>query len=181
MSEVKKFINRSQSKLQTGLNTCIFGEIIKIELKHMRVDVKVDFEEETIVMRAPIATYQTKEFIIRPPYQVGDTVLLIISQKDIDPILYAGGEHSKRQHELDDALVISGITPFTEPLLDDFTQHEEDFVIGKRDFSAKFIIKKNGEIIVSSDETINLESQKNISLLALNGIITAVDSRGVRL
>lgn len=164
MSEVKKFFDRNESNLRKSLNTCIFGEVIKIELKYMRLDVKVDFEEETIVMRVPIASYQTKEFVIRPPYQVGDTVLLIISQQDIDPILFGGGEHSRRQHELDDALVISGVTPFTEPLSDEFTEHEEDFVISKRDFSAKIIIKKNGEIIFKSTEDINIESSKNVNI-----------------
>lgn len=186
MSEVERYFKRRETVMLSGLNVAVFAEIIKIDLKHMRVDVKTDMTSEElehmsdaeIVMQIPIATHQTKEFVVRPPYQIGDQVLLIVSHQDIEPILFDGGNHSRRTHSLDDALIIGGITKFTEPLSDDYAEFEEDLIISKRDLSAKIVIKKDGEVIIESNKDINFKSEQNINIAAPNGIVSIADSRG---
>lgn len=192
-TELNKLLKSQKTGFAEGLNTCIFAEIIKIDLKFMRLDVKVDMTTEDksqmddnhIIFNVPIATHQTKEFVIRPPYAVGEKVLIIASQQDIEPILFDGGNHLRRQYSLDDALLIGGITKFTEPLPSDFDDHEEDFVIAKRDYSARIIFKKNGALEINTDEDINIESKKDINIeskqdiniSAPNGFVTTTDSR----
>lgn len=186
MSEIKRYFDRRETGVLSGLNVAVFAEVIKIDLKYMRLDVKADMTTEEledmpdaeIIMQVPIATHQTKEFVVRPPYQVGDVVLLVVSHHDIEPILFDGGEHKKQRHSLDDALVISGVTKFTEPLSDDYAEFEEDLIISKRDLSAKIVIKKDGEVIIESDKDINIKSEQNINIAAPNGIVSITDSRG---
>lgn len=159
-TEIEKFMDRQRGNLVDGLNTCMFAEVVKVDLKHMRVDVKLPLPDDPYVYQVPICPHQTGEFVIRPPYRDGDRVLIVFSQQDIDPILFAGGEPSKRQHVIDDATIIGGVTPFTEPLPAGFDAHEEDFVIAKRDFSAKIIIQKNNEILIESTNEVHVEGSR---------------------
>lgn len=176
--EIERFFKRQQKNTADSLNTCTLAEIIKVDLRYMRADIKLLLPDDPIVMQVPIAPQQTSDFIIRIPYKVGDTVVVMFSQNDIDPFLFGGGEASRRQHEADDAIIVGGIQSFSRPLLDDFTEYEDDFVIAKRDFSARIIIKENSEILIESDEDINITSKKDINISAPNGIVTTTDSRG---
>lgn len=175
-SEVEIFMKRNLSNLSSQLNTSIPAKIIKIDLKYMRADVEAS--NGSIIMQVPISAYQTSDFVVRPPYKVGDDVLLVFSQDDIEPILFGGGDPSRRKHAIDYAFIIGGITKFTNPLSGDYEEHEEDFVISKLDFSAKIILKKNSEILIESNEDINIKSNKDINISAPNGIVTTSDSRG---
>lgn len=179
MSEqIEKYFNRKQANLTDSLNTCTLAEIIKVEPGYMRADIKLLTDDEELIMQVPIASQQTGDFIIWMPYKAGDTVLVVFSQSDIDPFLFGGGDSSERQHAEDDAIIVSGIHSFNESLPDEFTEHEEDFVIAKRDLSARIVIKDNGEILFESDGDMNFTSKKNINISAPNGIVTTTDSRG---
>ena len=177
-AEVERYFERQKKNTADNLNTCTLAEIINVELKYMRADIKLLTGDEDIIMQVPIAPQQTGEFIIRIPYKVGDNVVVMFSQSDIDPFLFGGGVSSEGQHTIDDAIIIGGIQSFNEPLLDEFTEYEEDLVIAKRDFSARIIIKENSEILIESDENINITSKKDINISAPNGIVTTTDSRG---
>lgn len=177
-AEFKELLNRQKSSLKENMNTCVIAEINSVDLKHMRADVIFPDEEKTLILRVPIAPQQTGGFIIRPPYKKGDSVVIVFSQQDIDPFLYGGGDSSDREHHMDDAIIIGGARGFTEPLPDEFTEHAEDLIIAKRDFSARIILKVNGEMLIESDEDININSQKDINISAPNGIVTTSDSRG---
>jgi len=176
--EAKRYFKRQQKNTADSLYTCTIAEIIKVELKYMRADIKLLTGDENIIMQVPIATQQTGEFIIRIPYEVGDNVVVMFGQSDIAPFLFGGGASSEGQHTIDDAIIVGGIRSFNEPLPDGFAEYEEDFVIAKRDFSARIIIKENSEILIESDENINITSKKNINISAPTGIVTTTDSRG---
>lgn len=176
-AEVERYFENKKQGMTEELNTCAFAEIINVELDFMRADIKLLSPEEDIIMQVPIAPLQTNEFIIRVPYKTGDTVVVAFSQSDIDPFLFGGGESSRRQHSIDDAVIIGGVASFLNPLPNDFAQHEGDLIISKRDYTSKFILKESGEILIESDENINISTLKNINLTA-GGIITTTDSRG---
>lgn len=152
-SSIYQFFEKNNQNLLNSVNTCGFARVVKVDMKYMRMDVQPLFEMDAPqILNVPIATHQTKKFFIRPPYKVGDIVLLIFSQRDIDPIVWEGGEASTRKLSIDDALVIGGVTPFTQPLPDEFEEHKEDFVIATRDYKTRLIITKDGDIIVDVDE-----------------------------
>ena len=161
-----------------GLNTCTLAEILKVELKYMRADIKLLTDDEDIIMQVPIAPQQTGDFIIRMPYKAGDKVLVVFSQSDIDPFLFGGGSSSERQLAKDDAIIVGGVRSFADTLPDDFSEHEEDFVIAKLDLSARIVIKDDGEILIESDKDLNIKSKKDINLSAPDGIVSITDSRG---
>lgn len=179
MSEqIEKYLQRKQENLTNSLNTCTIAEILSIEPKYMRADIKLLTGDEDIIMQVPISPQQTGDFIMRMPYKIGDTVLVVFSQSDIDPFLFGGGDSSERQHAEDDAIIVGGIRSFNDPLPNVFAEHEEDFIIAKRDLSARIVIKNNGEISIESDESISINSLKDINISAPNGIVTTTDSRG---
>lgn len=177
-AEVERYFERQKKNTADNLYTCTIAEIIKVELKYMRADIKLLTGDENMIMQVPIAPQQTGEFIIRIPYKVGDNVVVMFAQSDIAPFLFGGGASSEGQHTIDDAIIVGGIRSFNELLLDEFAEYEEDFVIAKRDFSARIIIKENSEILIESDENINITSKKDINISAPNGIVTTTDSRG---
>lgn len=154
MSEAYKFFERMQHNLVSGLNTCCIARIVNVDLQLMKADVVPLFDEDMpIIKNVPIAAQQTGEFVIRLPYKKGDLVLLVFSQRDIDPIMYGGGEPSTRMLGLDDALIVGGINLFTQPLPDGF---EKDVLIAKKDFSSRVVLGADGNITIETNGNIFL-------------------------
>ena len=176
-TEVERYFETKKQGMTEELNTCALAEIISVELEYMRADIKLLIPEETIIMQVPIAPMQTGDFIIRMPYKAGDKVVVTFSQTDNDPVLFGGGESSRRQHALDDAVIIGGIMPFLQPLSAEFAEYESDLIIAKRDSTSKIVLKESGEILIEALENISINSQKDITITA-GGIITTTDSRG---
>lgn len=154
MSEISRYFERHKTNMTEQLHTALHAKIVKVDLQYMRADVELPLEGNPLLMQVPIATHQTADFVVRPPYKPGDEVLLVFSMKDIEPLLYGGGTPSRRQHALDDALIVGGITPFTEPLPGSWSEHEEDFVIGKRDLTSRIVLTATGDVRVESSGTV---------------------------
>lgn len=151
---IEEYLNKKLDNLSDGLNTCTIAEIVNVDLKYMRADVRL-LHDDSMVMQVPITPHQTKQFVMRMPYAKGDTVIVLFAQNDNDPFLYGDGKASERQHAIDDAVIVAGVADYNSPL--PFDGYEEDLVISKRDCSAKIIIQESGEILIESAQSINVK------------------------
>ncbi|NYV64659.1 hypothetical protein HYI36_05275 [Bacillus sp. Gen3] len=148
MTDFHNILQTQEQEMLEGINTCAICRIETVDLSTMKADVVPLFDEElTPILNVPIAAHQTSDFIIRVPYKVGDLVLVVFSQRDIDPIMFGGGEASVRMHGIDDALIVGGINLFNDPLPN---EHSEDIVISKKDMTTKIVLTKDDEIIFKS-------------------------------
>lgn len=177
MSEVIKFFEKQQSGLVAGMYTSAIAELVSVDLQRMQADIKLLEAEESLIMSVPIGAQQTGGFIIRPPYQAGDKVVVVFSKEDVEPFLYGGGEPSELEHDKDNAMIVCGISDYLTELPAGFAEYEQDLIIANKELSAKLVIKGTGEIIMESNEQIDINSAKDINIMA-GGIITTSDSRG---
>lgn len=145
MKKANDFFRDFQGKTIGSINTCLPGRIERFDPVKMKADV-VLLPDGDLIIDVPVATIQTSEFYIRVPYKVGDSVLVVFAQRDIDGIFRGGDANpSQRMLSLDDALVIGGINFFTSAPLP--AANAGDLVIGKRDGGSKIVLNKNNNDI----------------------------------
>lgn len=162
-----QFFDQKMSEGLGNINTCLICEIISIDMNYLRADVlPLHDREATPILDVPIAFHQTEKFLIQVPYKVGDKVLVVCSQTDIDPMMYEGGEAASRSFSANDALIVGGLNYFTKPIQN---EHPNDAVISTKDMQTKIVITENNEIVLKStkftveSETIELKGG-NIAL-----------------
>lgn len=155
-----EFFNKFSENMISGINKCMLGKIETFNPATMKANVvplvKNEDGNKPMLIEVPVSFMKAGPFVIRPPYQSGDIVLLVFADEDIDNVLLSGNisnPNSMRKHSLDDAIVIGGIMPFTTTLPG---EHGNDLVIAKDDFTAKIVVKENGEILIESDKGITL-------------------------
>lgn len=157
MKEAHNFFKNYKSGMISGLFTCTLARIERFDAKLMQADITPLHEPDaSMILNCPVAAQQTGEFVMRFPYQPGNIVVVVFSQRDIEPILYGGGEQSKRYLDMDDAVIIGGINLFTEPLEGIPAEHDEDLVIAHKSFKSRIIMRKDGAIIADTDSNIYL-------------------------
>lgn len=152
-----EFMNNLAGNITGGINNCMMGKIEKFDGKTMKADVTPlvrvrnkagELEDVSMLIEVPVSFVKAGPFVIRPPYKPGDIVLVVFADSDIENVLLSGdtsNPNSTRKHSLDDAIVVGGIMPFTTTLP---SEHLDDLVIAKNDFSTKIVLKENGEIII---------------------------------
>lgn len=165
MSEVLSFFDGILSETMEEINSCTIGKIEKFDPVTMKANVVPlvkkknkdgTTEDISLLIEVPVSFLKAGPFLIRPPYKPGDMVLVVFADKDIENVLYSGdkGEPIRDElHSLDNAIVVSGIMPFTKTLPE---ENEDDLVIAKDDFTAKLVIKEDGEIYIKSDKGITI-------------------------
>lgn len=152
--EAASFFQQWQNKMVGSLNTCAIGEIQTFDTTKLKADVKL-LPDGDLIKSVPVAMPQTNDFIIRVPYQPGDKVVVVFSQRDIDPIMYGESQSSGRMLAIDDAIVVGGINLFSISLPSD---NPNDLVIAKKDFTAKIIIGDDGIVTVDAPKGISLKA-----------------------
>ena len=170
---VKKMLDKAIKEIHTSLP----AKIVSIDKQSLKADVKPLIKvkhgdedvELPIIQEVPVCTIKAGGFIIKPPYQEGDIVLLLFSERCIDDFIYTGENtttEAKRRHSLEDAVIIGGLNTFTSG--DELPDEEsENLVIGKNDYSSKITIKEDGDIVIEADSNIYLndsESEEGVPL-----------------
>lgn len=160
MSEAMSFFEKIMGNVTDGVNSCILGRIEKFNASTMKADisplVKVRFkdgtlEDQSLLIDVPVSFLKAGPFVIRPPYKVGDMVVVVFADRDIENTLISGAKsepNSLRQHSLDDAIVVGSLMPFNITLPG---AHSDDLIIAKDDFSSKVVLKENGDIIIQGN------------------------------
>ncbi len=111
------------------------------------------------IVEVPVALLKAGPFVIRQPFQKGDPVLVIFGEKAIDKLLITGNPEDpqlKRQHSMDDAIVIGGLQLEKDPGLN--SDYTEDLLIENKDVDSRIVIKKDGEIIIEDPSKIYIGS-----------------------
>jgi hypothetical protein len=153
MKEAADFFSMFENRITGGMNTCLIAEIVSYDAAAMTADVET-LPERDLITSVPVAAQKGGGFIVRVPYAKGDKVLVVISQRDIDAIMHGEGEATERKMALDDAVIVGGITPFTDPLP---AGNEADLVIGKEDMSAKLVMTAGGAVQIIAPGGITLQ------------------------
>lgn len=173
MDKAMNVLNNLTGNLTNDLKSCMLGRIEKYDAEKMKAEVLPLVREQTksgeteelqLLIEVPVALLKAGPFVIRPPYKVGDIVVIAFADSDIDNALLTGevsDPNSKRKHSLDDAIIISGIMPFTQSLP---SEHAEDLIIANDDFSSKIVFKADGGILIKSDKEIKIEGPTNSSI-----------------
>lgn len=158
----------------SGMYTCTLAKIIKVDMKYMRCDVQPLFDDDAKpIVDVPFGFHQHDVFLVRFPYRKGDIVFVAFCKEDMAPILFEDSNLDMAQKTLfsqDYAFVIGGLNLFTKPLEHIPSEHDESFLICRKDFSTRIEIDKDGKIIVETKEQdIDVKTDKNINFEVLNG------------
>jgi hypothetical protein len=138
MNEAKEFFKKYKKDMVAGLNTCMLGQIERFDPAAMSADVTL-LPDGDLIIDVPVGIQQTEDFYIRVPYQVGDIVLVVFVQRDIDGIMRGGdATTSQRMLSMDDAVVVCGINLYTDDPLP--ASNPGDLVIGKKNGNSKIVL-----------------------------------------
>ncbi|MFJ6210602.1 Gp138 family membrane-puncturing spike protein [Lysinibacillus sp. NPDC092081] len=151
-TSMTQLVSSSIEESLMNMNTCLICEVIEVDMNLYKADVlPLNDSEATPILDVPIVFWQTEQFVIQVPFKKGDTVLVVCSQADIDPLLFGGGEAASRSFSANDALIVGGVNRFTNPIQN---EHPDDVVIGTKDFQTKIVLNDSGEINVKSTKFI---------------------------
>lgn len=158
MNSANDYFNKLINNIKSDINSCLIGRIEKFSGSNMKADVLPLHEDKSsMLINLPVASLNAGGFIIKPPYQKGDLVLVVFADSDIDNILYSGNVSnatSVEKHALKDGIVVGGILPFTKSIPN---INSNDLVIGKSDLSGNIIFKSNGSIEIKSNRGVTIK------------------------
>lgn len=163
MKEANVFFN---NLLASGseFNKCKLGKVVKFNPTEMKADIQpLPSNENSLLINVPVLSFISNTFYVRVPLEVGDMVLVVFADSDLDNILLGGdNKATDRKHDLSDAICIGGVIPFTKSLPGEYGK---DLVIAKRDNNAKIVIKKDGSIELYG-QTVNIRSAGDVNITA---------------
>lgn len=157
MDNAMNFIDKLTGNIFENLRTAMLCKVETFDHVKMKAELiplvkhknkEGVFEELEKLIEVPVLHLKAGPFIIRPPYKEDDIVVVLFTDNDIENVLLSGDieePNSTRKHNLDDALLLTGLMPFTDELP---PEHENDLIIAKDDFTTKLVLKENGEVIV---------------------------------
>lgn len=142
-----------------NLHTALICKITKVDLVKMKASIKPlnkkKFKEKDpvdlpLIENVPISIITAGDFYIRPPYQVGDLVIAVFSERRIDEIMNFAKDtgRGQRKHSLDDAIIVGGINPFSNNLK---TDNLNDLVISNKDDNSHVMLQQNGDIRIKGN------------------------------
>lgn len=169
MSKATLFFEEFSNHSSNTIYSCMLGEIVSFNSSNRICSVKPvtkniirgqQFEFD-ILQGVPATSFRVGGFVISMPLNVGDRVIILFSDYDISNYLLSGrivDNNTNSFHSLDDAIVIPLSTTLSTETL---TNNLNDLVIAKNDFSSKIVLKPNGEIEITSDSTMNINTGNN--------------------
>lgn len=147
MSEAAKFFDNFKQGLVGGIYTTGLAIIEVYDPKVNKADIKL-LPGGDLIKSVPVGMQQSNDFFIRVPYKKGDHVLVVFAQRDIDGVMYGSSNiPSERMLAIDDAIIVSGINLFTDPLP---AADVNKLVIGQKNGAAK-ITMSGGKISLVGD------------------------------
>ncbi len=158
---IQKVIEDSIQNQLTGLHTSFPAKVVRVNTLKGHCDVqpliKRKYANETVVdlpviTNVPVAYYRAGTAFISLPLKVGDTVLVIVSERSIDLWKTKGkavDPLDPRKFHLSDAVAYPGVYPFTDPPVG---VSATDIVI--KNANSKISIKSNGKYLF---EGVNVE------------------------
>ncbi|MEK4131984.1 Gp138 family membrane-puncturing spike protein [Solibacillus sp. FSL W8-0474] len=169
--EANEFFKKYKDGLLGGINTSSLCRVVAFDHQTMKVDV-VTLPDGDLIQNVPVQAPQTGDFIIRVPYKPGNVGVIVFSKNQIDDVMMGGiGETSAREFSIDDAIFIGGINLFNDVMGAD---HGEDLIISKKDYSAKIVLTKDGDILLqpAAGKKLIIDSPGGVDIKGGDVIIT---------
>ena len=154
MSEFSEMMNEILGEELTNTHVAMLCRIISFDSQQMKASIQPMQKGLPIIDNVPVALQKAGPFFIRVPFEKGDIVVAVFADKGIDAQINTGEdaeETGERKHDLGDAIVVGGITPFNSPL-----PVEDGLVIAKNDLSAKIVIQGNNNIVIQTSGVVNI-------------------------
>ena len=156
------------------------GVIQSFDGQNMRAQVKLNWKDEAgaepIIEDAPVATIRAGGLAIIPPYQQGDTVLVVFSDEDLESTL---GDDVARKPlraqagQLDYCMVMGGLTLDTESL--SVAGDPSSLRIGTEDGSGVVSIDSSGQISLQS-QSVTLGQEASAQALVTEAFQTVFNA-----
>lgn len=174
----RKMINDAVNDIHTSLP----AKINKYDAKKMRAEItllnKQDLEGNLVeippVLEVPVGFMKAGQFIIRQPYQKGDVVVVVFSEKAIDKLLISGNPENpkyKRKHSLDDAIIVNSLQLESESDLN--SSYTSDLLIENQDADSRIVMKENGDLLIETTGKVNATSTDTTTITAPKVIVDA--------
>lgn len=105
-------------------------------------------DEYPVITRLPVSFLRWGGFVFRCPLEAGNIVTLLVSDRELERWLASDGDETavprgRRMHSLNDAIVMPGIAPWSDPIPD---LDDGDLVIGREDGSGEVRVRADGTI-----------------------------------
>lgn len=180
-SLVQRIVDQDHSSLP--------AKIISFDEENLRADVQLlntDEEQNApTIVNVPVSVIRAGGFIIRPPYQEDDIVLLVFSDTDLENSLFDGAARPPARiqtSQLDYGIVVGGLTADEEAI--SISGQADSLQIATEDDSGRIEVQTDGTVIVDSG-SVKLGNQSNLEKLvqatvqsAINGHTHPGDSGG---
>lgn len=113
MSEMANFFNKLQNKYSECLHTILLAQIVKYDKDALRADLKpltsINKVNLPLMTSVPFCNFASSNFIMHIPPNIGDIVVVLIAEHDIDNILLGSvttDKNTERMKALDDAIIV---------------------------------------------------------------------------
>ena len=112
------FFNDFMKNISQGINVCKIGKVNKFNPKNMTVDVTpLPTEDNAMILNVPVLTVKTRDYLVYYPLEVGDNVILLFSDNDIDNIMLGQDNvQTERNHDISDCVCLGGFSLFNDTL-----------------------------------------------------------------
>ncbi|MFP4017565.1 MAG: Gp138 family membrane-puncturing spike protein, partial [Halanaerobiales bacterium] len=128
-------------------------------------DLEGNLVEIPPVLEVPVGFMKAGRFIIRPPYQKGDVVVVVFSEKAIDKLLISGDPENpkyKRKHSLDDAIIVNSLQLESESDLN--SNYTSDLLIENQEADSRIVMKENGDMLIETSGDTDIKTTGNTTI-----------------
>jgi hypothetical protein len=151
----------------SDIHTSLPAKINKYDAEKMRAEItlisKQNLEGEMVeippVLEVPVGFMKAGKFIIRPPFQKGDVVVVVFSEKAIDQLLISGkSEEVKytRMHSIDDAIIVNSLQLESESDLN--SSYTSDLLIENQEANSRIVMKNNGDLLAETSGNTTIDT-----------------------
>lgn len=145
--ELDKLLSNFKDHVFDNMYCSLLAKITEVKT-NFKVNVKpvykIDGEQIAIIPNVPLCSIGNSSSVIRVEPKVGDLVLLVFSDYDIDNFVLSGKIkeiNTKTMHQLNDAIAIQlNLTAFNST----------------ESYTSKVTIKNNGDVVIESNTQIKL-------------------------
>lgn len=186
MSSVASAIKDFVKGILANVHTCMPGEIVSYDYTKQKATVKpllkrsyVDGTTASypVITDVPVVFPRSGGASLTFPVVVGDTVMLLFSERTMDLWLNKGTESVslvERQFSLNDAIAVSGLFPFTS---DSKASNNTDVELVFN--SQKIVIKPNGNIEIGGASLQSLMTKAAMDAFNLHTHLVTIATLGV--
>jgi hypothetical protein len=166
-------------KISSNMRVAMPATIEAYDFKTQKASVKIDMQEAygedslidyPVLTNVPVIFPRSGAASLTMPVVRGDTCLVLFFDRDMTSWLLgakAAIPKSKRYHDLNDAVVIMGLSPFSTPSP---AKNNTDVLLTYH--GSNLVLKPNGEIDINSAEKLNIKT-KDIDIDCANANIKA--------